>query len=529
MSNKITVYCLLTLILSFAYSWSPHNLFTWSSDKSSHVTYTHRLLINRPVQIPCFKSTDTPPDHSHLNSTIYWSHRGFKLTATESPFLSAYWDDLGTLIISCILPRQINLWCHYRGPNVSSLFVHRIDFTEATFTQTIFAVDINASLTTNLSKAYQEFLYSQKSNCGVQLQGGGLAVLKGAPNIDLTRAVYQKRVVLEAALDACEAGFDCLGVSLDFFECWVNMVRKTALYSIDFSIMHTVDVGVFVNDDGFALDTQIQKTISRVVMAVKRTKPGMVSSGFGRMKKADVSLELTVQNRTVRTCLGVAGKPHRSFKGECVLCPAGSFSRVDITLPPPPEESLDMQSGDLDSNQEFLENVMWPYADSRPSCRPCPACSYAETLGRPSCLPCPAWHSTPIYGSIPGEGGEWIDSVCPRKGRRHVLLNDFVKETFGYEPVGKWFEGLSELTRVSIYVVALVVSTFGILAAIVIVYRCIDVAGMLSAAARELRPLYLEAALVLQTMRRIEQGRRARAVARLRQLLKENPNRSRVR
>lgn len=118
---------------------------------------------------------------------------------------------------------------------------------------------MNASLTTNATKAFQEFLLSQKTNCIVRLQGGGISVLKEVAGIDLRKAVFQKRAVLEAAQDACESAIDCAGVSLDFFQCYVHMGQKVALYSIDFSVMHTIDVGVFVNSDDFQIDRKMEQ------------------------------------------------------------------------------------------------------------------------------------------------------------------------------------------------------------------------------------------------------------------------------
>lgn len=208
------------------------------------------------------------------------------------------------------------------------------------------------------------------------------------------------------------------------------------------------------------------------------------------------------------------------------LCPPGSFNPVQITLPPPPEQKLDLEGGDADSNQAFLENLMWPYSSTSGfTCKPCPACSFTETAGRPTCLPCPAWHSTPIFGSIPGEGGEWIETVCPRRGRHHVLLGDFVDEAFGRVPVGVWFESLSELTRISIFVFVALGSLLTCLTAVVIIYWCVDVQEMLTQSSNELRPLYLEAAFVAKTVQRTEHER----TARVSKLMKEVLNKEKYR
>lgn len=209
------------------------------------------------------------------------------------------------------------------------------------------------------------------------------------------------------------------------------------------------------------------------------------------------------------------------------LCPAGSLSEMQITLPPPPDQTVSMRGGDVEANQESLHNLLWPHMGAVTSCRPCPACSYTEILGRSSCLPCPGWHSIPIFGTIPGEGGEWIDLVCPRQGRWQMLLNDYVTEAYGYQPVGKWFEELSELTRVWLYVVVALGSVLLVLAFVLIAYCGVDVAGMLSKSADELRPLYTEAALVVKNTKRVERERTAKAAERLRQLI-ENDQSSQV-
>ena len=206
------------------------------------------------------------------------------------------------------------------------------------------------------------------------------------------------------------------------------------------------------------------------------------------------------------------------------MCPAGSIADIQITLPPPPEQALTKRSDDDEIDEDHLSKLVWPQANKKASCRPCPACSYTETLGRSACLPCPGWHSTPIYGTIKGEGGEWIDVVCPRQGRWQVILNDYVTQTYGYHPVGKWFEELPELTRVWIYVAVALGSVFIVVAALIVVYCCIDVAGMLSSAADELRPLYNEAAIVVKTTRQAERERTERAAMELRELMKQDPN-----
>ncbi|VDK34106.1 unnamed protein product [Taenia asiatica] len=522
MAVNYFAFSLLFIPSSLIIVWSPHTLFNQSFSATNYTTYAHRLLVNRPAEIPCFKPNNDPSRGLTQNTTIYWSHRGYNLTTTGSPFISAYWDVSGTLVINTILPHQINLWCHLKAGNTTLLFVHRLDFVESPYIQTIFAVDMNATLTTNATKAFQAFLFSQRTNCIVQLQGGGISVLKEVADIDLKKAVFQRRVVLEAAQDACESAIDCTGVSLDFFQCYVHMGQKIALYSIDFSIMHYVDVGAFVNKDDFQINRQIEQTVLRLLNAVKRTKGRIMSSGFGKIPRTDVNLDIHVQNRTVKICLGVAGVLSRGGKEECELCPAGSLSELQITLPPPPDQTVNIRGGDVEANAESLHNMLWPQMGAVTSCRPCPACSYTETLGRPSCLPCPSWHSTPIFGTIPGEGGEWIDLVCPRQGRWQILLNDYVTEAYGYQPVGKWFEELSELTRVWIYVVVALGSVFLVLFVVLIAYCCVDVAGILSRSADELRPLYTEAALVVKNTKRVERERTAKAAERLRQLMEED-------
>ncbi len=203
-----------------------------------------------------------------------------------------------------------------------------------------------------------------------------------------------------------------------------------------------------------------------------------------------------------------------------VLCPPGSLSSIPITLPPPPDQKLDVSGGDSNSNQAFLDTIMWPSSGQNDRhCQPCPACTFSEAMARPSCLPCPAWHSTPIFGSVPGEGGEWIDTVCPRAGRDYVILGDFVDSTFGQLPVGDFFAGLSEMTRVSIFVglgVGLLFSTLGL---VVFVYWLVDAGRMLSNVSNMLRPLYIEAALVTKTMRRTEKKRSNHAAIRMKEII----------
>ena len=183
-----------------------------------------------------------------------------------------------------------------------------------------------------------------------------------------------------------------------------------------------------------------------------------------------------------------------------------------------------MIRGDMeDIDEDYLSTLIWPQTNKKASCRPCPASSYAETLGRSSCLPCPGWHSTPIYGTIPGEGGEWIDLVCPRQGRWQVILNDYVTDTYGYHGIGKWFEELHEITRVWIYVAVALGSVLIVVIILLVAYCCIDVEAMLFNAADELQPLYQEAALVVKTTRLMERERTERAAMKLRQLIAQDP------
>ena len=225
---------LCSLLLLCTSKLLSHRLFVWTSTQNGHIIYTHRLLINRRAQLPCFREGDAEFSDT---ASVRWTHRGFNITSSHSPFVSADWDAHGNLMIHSILPRQINLWCH----NIDKLFVHRLEFSEAAFTQTIFAVDMRAQIITNLSKSYQEFLYSQTSNCRVQVTGGGLGVLKDAAGVDLTKDVFQKKIVMETVEHICEDNLDCIGFSLDFFECSVSMVDNTAYYSLDFSILHSMN------------------------------------------------------------------------------------------------------------------------------------------------------------------------------------------------------------------------------------------------------------------------------------------------
>ncbi len=232
-ANLVTV--LLTYFTQTCLCDGIHSLFISNLKQYGHITYTHKLLLNRPAQIACFLMNDSS---TTAQSVFYWTHRGLNISQATSPFIAAEWGTDGTIIISSILPRQISLWCQHNSTATSELFIHRINFVETAYTQTVFSVDMSAIFTTDNSKAFQEFLFSQQSNCRVQLKGGGLGVLRGASGVNLSRAVPQKAIVMDAVWEVCQKSYDCVGVSLDFFDCSVSMAEKNAAYSLDFSTMH---------------------------------------------------------------------------------------------------------------------------------------------------------------------------------------------------------------------------------------------------------------------------------------------------
>nr|CDS30297.1 hypothetical protein HmN_000271500 [Hymenolepis microstoma] len=511
MRNLLAFSVLFALQLALTFAWSPHVMFKGVEKASNHTTYTHRLLINQPAYIPCFKPEDSRGNQS---STIYWSHRGFKLDR-DGPFISARWDLNGTLIIYYVLPRKIYLWCHYQTDSASQVFIHHLEFIASPLVQVVYAVEMNANFTAETEKMLDDFYVRQMRNCIIQSDESGIVVPEGIYGIDFEKAAVQKTAVLEAIRSTCESQLDCTGVSLDFFSCFINSGRGTGFYSIDFSTMHNVEMGIFIETNFTDFVEQINQTVASIKKEVEFSKGRILSSGFEKIPRTSIELQMKIQHRMVKICLGVSGRLNIEGKMECELCPTGSNADLQITMPPPPEHKLEIRNGTLDNDQ--LSTLTWPYSDTPSSCHPCASGFYAETLGQPFCLPCPHYHYTPIFASKVGSGGEWIDLACPRAGRDSIILQDFFMEA--YEPLGKWVGRLSEIAKVFIFV-----GTFmGILVAMIVttllVYQCFDVEEMLKRSAEELRPLYVEAAIVVKTAKACERERTARVAEKMKKLL----------
>ncbi|VDL59658.1 unnamed protein product [Hymenolepis diminuta] len=507
----LTCSVLFALKIVQAFAWSPHKVFNKIEKISNYTTYTHRLLINYPAHIPCFESKDAPGGQA---STIFWSHREFKIDK-DSPFISANWDINGTLMIHHILLRKLYLWCHYQTDSARQIFVHHLEFVGSPFVQAIFAVEMNVNITEESEKVLDDFYVRQMRNCIVQSDESGTVIPEAIRGIDFEKPVIQKTAILEAVQKTCETQLDCIGVSLDFFSCYIHAGRAIGVYSIDFSTMHNVEMGMFIETNATDFGEQINQTVKRIENEVELSKGKILSVGFEKIPRTAVDLQMTIQKRIVKICLGASGRLNIEGKMECDLCPTGSASNLQITMPPPPDHRINLINGSID--EEYLSAITWPYSESPSSCQPCPNGFYSETLGQSSCLPCPRYHNTPIFENQIGSGGEWIDLACPRVGRNPIILQDFFVEA--NEPLGKWVEGLSEIARVWIFV-----GTFmGILVVVIVmtllVYRCFDVEAMLMRSADELRPLYVEAAIVVKTAKACERERTERAIEKMRKLL----------
>lgn len=234
---------------------SPHKIFNEVEEASNTLIYTHRLQINRPVHIPCFKPEDAPTNQT---STIFWSHRGFKIDK-DSPFISARWDNLGTLMIYHVLPRKLYLWCHFRTNSNSHIFIHHLEFVASPFIQVVYAVEINATLTSENEKILDGFYFTQMGNCIIHSESGGTVLTDDIPGVDLGKSVVQKTAILEATRATCESRLDCIGVSLDFFECFIHTGRYQSVYSIDFSTIHSAEMGIFLEVNATEIDGQINQ------------------------------------------------------------------------------------------------------------------------------------------------------------------------------------------------------------------------------------------------------------------------------
>ncbi len=82
-----------------------HRLFS-RTIHAGHIYYTHNLLLNHQVHIPCSHANHSIKN----NSSFQWTHQEHILTDT-SPFVKAEWDVDGTLPLLAALPRQTTLWC----------------------------------------------------------------------------------------------------------------------------------------------------------------------------------------------------------------------------------------------------------------------------------------------------------------------------------------------------------------------------------------------------------------------------------
>ncbi|VDO00699.1 unnamed protein product [Rodentolepis nana] len=313
MRNLLTFSVLFALNLAQAFAWNPHEIFRGVQQLSNHTTYTHRLLINQPAYIPCFKSTDSLGNQS---STIYWSHRGFRLDR-DSSFISALWDLNGTLMIYHVLPRKIYLWCHYQTDSVSKIFIHHLEFVSSPFVQVIYAVEMNANFTAETEKILDDFYVRQMKNCIIQSDESGIVVLEGIYGIEFEKDAVQKTAVLEAIRRTCETQLDCTGVSLDFFSCYINSGPGTAFYSIDFSTTHNVEMGIFIETNFTDFFEQINQTVTEIEKEIEFSKGRILSSGFENIPRTSIDLNINIKHRMVKICLGVAGRLNIEGKLEC--------------------------------------------------------------------------------------------------------------------------------------------------------------------------------------------------------------------
>ncbi|VUZ44811.1 unnamed protein product, partial [Hymenolepis diminuta] len=71
---------------------------------------------------------------------------------------------------------------------------------------------------------------------------------------------------------------------------------------------------------------------------------------------------MTIQKRIVKICLGASGRLNIEGKMECDLCPTGSASNLQITMPPPPDHRINLINGSID--EEYLSAITWPYSES---------------------------------------------------------------------------------------------------------------------------------------------------------------------
>ncbi|KAL7058561.1 hypothetical protein AAHC03_013748 [Spirometra sp. Aus1] len=490
--------------------FSLHKLFHDFKNFSTTYFYQHTFAIGRPVKLPCFSKDHGPTADIQAYN---WTYQGYVISDT-SAFISAHLDSNGDLLISQIMARKLTIWCTVRfgklddpKPLKSQNFAHRIDFYDPTFRQTVVAIDVGANISQSDRRKFAEFAVSQQLNCLVKYSE------ESSPQSgEETEVAIQKKLMLKAVRDACSKSVDCIGVSLDFFQCSLDTIQLRALYSFDLSLLLTNDFGPLLAADNnvSTVHEQHQQTLATLKEAVSNAVKLLRSKGFGTIATANVKISHTLQTRTVGLCLGTAGKVDGTDLSMCRPCGTGSLGLASITLPPPPEY---LDPGRDDSDEPFMRSMQWPNPVME-SCRPCPAASYVEEMGHPVCLSCPPGHHAPIYGEVPGEGGEWLHTTCSPGGRNKVLLEDFVSTNFGTEP-GRWFARQIKLTRVALYASIAMTPLWITLLLLFIMYYVVDVGTILARACEEVRPLQLQAAELTRNAVKIEKERRRKAELRL--------------
>lgn len=251
----LVLFCLLSVLSNeITVAWNPHKYFTKIEIKPNYTTYTHRLLINHPAQISCFKH-----EGNIVNGTqIFWTHRGFKLDAS-SPFISAQWDNEGNLMINQVLPRKIYLWCHYPWKSKVHIYMHHLEFVAAPLVQAIYAVEMIANFTADKESLLDDFYVREMRNCLIQSDESGTVAPEESGGIDFHLPVIQKTAIIEAVEKICASRYDCISLSLDFFSCSVNTRADTSFYSIDFSTMHNLEMGTFLKKKNVDMNVQINQ------------------------------------------------------------------------------------------------------------------------------------------------------------------------------------------------------------------------------------------------------------------------------
>ncbi|VDN24074.1 unnamed protein product [Dibothriocephalus latus] len=239
--------CLLLLWTSVLYAkedeekkFSLHKLFTEFKQYRTTFFYQHIFAIGRPVKLPCFQKGHGPKQGVH---TYNWTHQGYLISDT-SAFISAHLDSDGNLLISQILARKLTIWCTTLSGSLKALkpqnFAHRIDFYDPTFRQTLLAIDLKVNINQTERSNFAAFAFGQQFNCQVRSsEEPGPIPEKN----EETEVAPQKRIMLQTVRDACSKSVDCIGVSLDFFRCSIDIDQLKALYSFDLSLLLTNDFG----------------------------------------------------------------------------------------------------------------------------------------------------------------------------------------------------------------------------------------------------------------------------------------------